>query len=106
MRRWTWSVAVVVVAFLIAARTALAEAPNAGMSLTPIESASSGSLFNHLTSPLAAAHSSTNQPILTVAIPPRTSINFPKKSGFRPKPPNIHTRPVKKNKTWWPFGHK
>ncbi len=106
MRRWTWSVevGVLVVAILIATRSAVAAAPNA--SLTPIEPASSRSLFDRLTSPLASAHSSKNVPIQTVALPPRTAITFPKKSGFRPAAPNIHTHPPKKSKLWYPFRKK
>jgi hypothetical protein len=108
MRRWTWSlgVGVVVVAFLIATRSAKAEAPSAGVSFTPIESATPGSLFNRLASPLGAAHSSTDNPIQAVALFPRKSVTLARKSGFRPTPPNIHTHPPKKSSSWWPFGHK
>jgi hypothetical protein len=108
MRRWTSSLGagVLVVAFLIVTRSAVAEAPNAGTSLTPIESASSGSLFGRLTAPLGAASSSAQTPIQTVAIPPHKSVSFPHTSMFRPKAPNIHTRPKKKSTSWWPFGKK
>jgi hypothetical protein len=108
MRLWTWSFGscVLVIALLIATRSAVAEAPSA--SLTPIESASSGNLFGRLTSPLGAAHSSKDTPIQTVAVPPRKSISFPRSSPsmLHPKAPNIHTRPKKQSKMWWPFGHK
>lgn len=108
MRRWTWSLGagVVVVAFLIATRSAYAAAPGAGASFTPIESATPGNLFDRLASPLAAAHSSANSAIQTVALPPRKTFSFPKSSLFRPKAPNIHTHPPKKSKLWYPFGHK
>jgi hypothetical protein len=75
-------------------------------SFTPIESARSGSLFDRLTSPLGSARSSTQTPIQTVAVPPRKSISMPGSSMFRPKVPNIHTRPKKPSKMWFPFGHK
>ena len=107
MRRWTWSLAagVLVVAFLIATRSVVADTPNAGVSITPIESAGSGSLFDRFASPLGAAHSATQPPIETVAITPRKSVTFQRASMLHPKAPNIHTRP-KKSKMWWPFGKK
>jgi len=108
MRRWTgwFGSGVLVVAFLIKTRSAVAEAPSA--SLRPIESASSGNLFDRLISPLGAAHSSKDTPIQTVAVPPRKSISFPRSSPsmLHPKAPNIHTRPKKQSKMWFPFGHK
>jgi hypothetical protein len=108
MPRLTWSLGsgVLTVAFLIASRSAVAEAPTA--SLRPIESTNSGNLFDRLTSPLGAAHSSKDTPIQTVAVPPRKSISFPRSSPsmLHPKAPNIHTRPKKQSKMWWPFGHK
>jgi hypothetical protein len=96
----------VAVAFLVATRSARAEAPNAGVTITPIESATPGNLFDRLTSPLGVGHSSNDTSIQTVAIFPRKSVTMARKSGFRPTPPNIHTRPPKKSSSWWPFGHK
>lgn len=104
MPRWTCSFGsgVVIAAFLFATRSAVAEAPS--VSLTPIESASSGNVFNRLTSPLGAAHASKDTPIQTVGfMPKRKSISS---SMMHPKAPNIHTRPKKQSKMWWPFGHK
>jgi hypothetical protein len=105
MRRWTWSLAagVLVVAFLIATRSVVADTPNAGVSITPIESAGSGSLFDRFASPLGAGKSA---PIETVAVMPRKSVTFQRASMLHPKAPNIHTRPKKKSKMWWPFGKK
>jgi hypothetical protein len=109
MRFWTWSsgFGVLMIAFLIATRSAVAQAPSAEENVRPIESAkTTGFSFDRFASPIGATKSTTDQTITTVAVPPRKSINFQRASMFRPKAPNIHTRPKKKKTSWWPFGKK
>jgi hypothetical protein len=103
MRLWTGSsgVGVLMIAFLIATRSAMAQTPAAGENIRLIGPAKSTGF-----SPIGAATSSADQAISTVALPMHNSIGFPRNSAFHPKAPNIHTRPKKKNTSWWPFGKK
>lgn len=83
-----------------------AEAADGTVKASPIASARpAGLLLDRIAGPIP---SSSQLPLLTVAVPQRHTVSFPRGgSMIHPKAPNIHTRPKKKKSaSWWPFGHK
>ena len=100
---WTVSVGVLMFAFPMTMRCARAGGSEAIGTQTLIESASPGdAAAGRLAVPIP---SRTESPVLNVGIPKRTKTGLGG-SLFRPKAPNIHTRPAKKKSSWWPFGRK
>jgi hypothetical protein len=91
MRLWKWAVGVLVlmVAFLVTSHSSQAQSNQVQSNQAP-------------SNPIKA----TGKPLFKVAVPPRPKVTFPRHSAFHPQAPNIHTHPPKKNKSWWPFGHK
>jgi hypothetical protein len=108
MRLSTWSIGagVLMVAFPMSTPCALANAPDAIVNASPIESAKAVNVaLDRFAVPIASAHSSAHESIWTVGFMQKKKGNYPH-GMLHPKPPNIHTRPVKKKSAWWPFGGK
>jgi hypothetical protein len=100
---WSVSVSVLMFAFPMTMRCARAGSSEAIGTPTLIESARSGDVApGRLAVPIP---STKEPPVWDVKLPKRTKTGL---GGtlFRPKAPNIHTRPAKKKSSWWPFGKK
>jgi hypothetical protein len=98
---WTISAAILMVAFPMSLRNVRAD-------VSLLDSAkSTGVLGNGVAATIGAARSTSNPPIVSVALPQKKTLTFPRTGNiFRPKAPNIHTHPKKKSSSWWPFGKK
>jgi hypothetical protein len=95
------------IAFPVSVRCALADAPHATPIAAGTDSAAVSDLsLERIAAPSWSNHSSSGQPIWTVALPQYTKVSVPRGSFMHPKPPKIHTRPKKKKTSWWPFGRK
>jgi hypothetical protein len=108
MRVSTWLIGagVLMVAFPMSTRCALANPPNASVNASPIESAKAADVMpDRVAAPIASARSSSNQSIWTVGFMQKKKGSY-SHGMLHPKAPNIHTRPVKKKSAWWPFGGK
>jgi hypothetical protein len=103
---WSSGVGVLVIAFLISTRSTMAATPDANGNVSLIEKSARSTVSDRFTVPLGPVHSSSAEPMLTVAVPKIHRIGIPRNSMLHPKVPNIHTRPKKKNNSWWPFGKK
>jgi hypothetical protein len=99
---WSTGIGVLMIAFPITVRNALAEAPTAAPIASDTKSAMISDLWlDHNSGSL----SHSGQPVSTVA-QHTTKVGFSKGSMIHPKAPKIHTRPKKKKGGFWPFGHK
>jgi hypothetical protein len=95
------------IAFPISLRCALADAPNAKPIASGTGSATVSDLsLERIAPPSGSIHSSSGQPLWTVALPQFTKVGLSRGSFIHPNPPKIHTRPKKKKTSWWPFGRK
>jgi hypothetical protein len=104
---WSTGVGVLMIAFPISLRCARADAPNAKPIASGTRSATVSDLsLERIAPPSGSIHSSSGQPLWTVALPQFTKVGLSRGSFIHPNPPKIHTRPKKKKTSWWPFGRK